>query len=581
MYRLLFFTLITQLSWASNPNEMLSDKELSKKFVSLIKENEIDKLITNTKDFQDCRNKNPYKPDATADQKEQQIKAAQECFVKKIENKPTKDLQKLSDNLGLESYQLVKSKNVKDITNYLAQRMYKALTGISEEDQKNKSKLANMKFENKILVDQEHYFKLYSYQLTKNALLEVSRFCFQNLTNVTGPVSHPTTSFADHWKTYFDNPKATIDVSDQGNHKWVDDFSDATEPSAAYNKIFAGMGAIDPIKLGQFWHFCTNSMKTMCDKFNADSQDTAGSLRPGANSCLTINRLRNIRNAIAATEKTQEYMDENMKGGSALALDNGAKAKFFEAKDDNSYDNLTNIGSVDLLEKPDQSYLDLIAQCRDKPETAECDKFIAEGGTSSAELIHKIDQEMMIKQEVEIARILKIKEDSKIPFKEYLEQNGYFELAQLEDPNENDIKKFLAKNFQAQREAVTNKLRATVGSRQVVSDAPTEDKNKAIKASASEAQNERARLSQVILFNNIITSNLSLFNSQGETLGKNVGAWKKESEALAKSNINQSLYQNIQGVIDTSGAGSKNHSITGTDFIDQIIGKAAPEAKTK
>jgi hypothetical protein len=568
----LFFILFAPLSWANNPNEMLSDKELSKKFVSLIKENEIDKLIKNTKDFKECRDKNTYKPDATPDQKEQQIKAAQECFVKKIENKPTKDIQKLSEQLGLESYQLVKSKNVKDITSYLGDRMYKALTGISENDKRTEAQLANLQFKDRQIVDQVEFFRLYSYQLTKNAMLEISRYCFQNFQNTTKTNEGKPSdlNFADHWKDYF-NKNPNLSFSDSGNHQWANLSAADADPSASYQKIFSSFGNIDPKKLGDFWNFCTKSMKELCDKYNTDTGKSHG-----ANSCLTINRLRNIRNAIADTETIQNQMNEEGRKGVAI----GVAAKYFKAEGKNSYDNLTNIASSDLLNgKVDQKLSTLVTDCQDKPEHPDCDNFIAQGGTSNDELIHKIDQEMRFKQEAEIARLIQIKKDNEASFQEYLEKNGYFDLAQKKDISEDDIKKFLAREFDAKRVAVTDQLRKKVGSRQVADDAKKEDKAAKIVASAKETQEERARLAQVILFNNIITSNLDLFDSKMNPIGKNTGAWKKESESLAKSNINQSLFQNIQSAIDTSGSGTDNKSISGTEFLDLILGKTPTEKK--
>lgn len=566
----LFLILFAPMSWATNPNEMLSDKELSKKFVSLIKENEIDKLIKNTKDFDDCRRNNPYKPDATADQKEQQIKAAQECFVGKIKDKPTKDIQKLSEQLGLESYQLVKSKNVKDITNYLGDRMYKALTGISENDKRTEAQLANLQFKDRQIVDQVEFFRLYSYQLTKNAMLEISRYCFQNLQNTTRK-DITTNNFADHWKDFFNgNPDTT--VSDTGNHNWGDLSGTDADPSAAYQKIFNSFGKVDPEQLGKFWDFCLINMKAMCNKYEAGKGQSHG-----ANSCLTLNRLRNIRNAIADTETIQKQMDEEGSKGVAI----GVSAKHFKAEGKNSYDNLTNIASSDLLNgKVDQKLSTLATDCQDNPAHPDCDNFIAQGGTSSDEMIHKIDQEMRFKQEAEIARILKLKKDMKDSFKEYLEKNGYFDLAQKEKLEESDIREFLAREFDAKRVAVTDQLRKKVGSRQVADDAKEEDKAAKIVASAKETQEERARLAQVILFNNIITSNLNLFDIKNNPIGKNTGAWKKESESLAKSNINQSLFQNIQSAIDTSGSDTDNKSVTGTEFLDSIIGKTTTETKS-
>ena len=49
-------------------------------------------------------------------------------------------LKKLADDLRLENYGLIKSKNVKDITDYLSKKMHKSLTG-EDPDEKDPNKI--------------------------------------------------------------------------------------------------------------------------------------------------------------------------------------------------------------------------------------------------------------------------------------------------------------------------------------------------------------------------------------------------------------------------------------------------------
>lgn len=96
--------------------EILTDKELSNKFVSVLKDVEVENLLEGSTEFNECRKKNEFDPKASATERENKAKSAEECFKEKLSRKNTKDLQKLSNNLGLQSYGLVQSNNVKAVS---------------------------------------------------------------------------------------------------------------------------------------------------------------------------------------------------------------------------------------------------------------------------------------------------------------------------------------------------------------------------------------------------------------------------------------------------------------------------------
>src|SRR5690606_369790 len=106
-------------------------------------------------------------------------KAAVDCFREKLKDKDPKEIQKLAQNLQLESYGLVQGKNVQSIQEYLSNRMYEKLTGVNLEEKDLQKRIESMSFKNRKMVDQKVFFDLYRTQLGKNALYEISRFCFE------------------------------------------------------------------------------------------------------------------------------------------------------------------------------------------------------------------------------------------------------------------------------------------------------------------------------------------------------------------------------------------------------------------
>jgi hypothetical protein len=88
-----------------------------------------------------------------------------------------------------------------------------------------------------------------------------------------------------------------------------------------------------------------------------------------------------------------------------------------------------------------------------------------------------------------------------------------------------------------------------------------------------ETKEERARLAQVVLFNNIITGHLELKKEDGSTVGRNVNVWKKEEKGLESSQVNSNLFQNIKSSNADAKGLSRDDKISGFQIIDSLLGK--------
>jgi hypothetical protein len=567
------------------PNEVTN-----KKVVARIKDAQVEDLLKKTNEFDACRKK--YKiDDKDTSKKTGALNDAVTCFRNELKktNKSEEQLKKLADDLKLEHYGLIPSKNVKDITNYLSNKMYQAMTGVDPEEKDMAKKIEDLKFKNRKMIDQKVFIDLYMTQLGKSAMFEISRFCFENfrLKNSTAD------NFHSHWNqsSAFTNAPAISlsQLSDQGQPEFSLNLVDPKDTKAAFDGIIKSIAGttsqVDGKEMENFFNFCSSQIRHLCGQYQ-DSVKNNSSDNNGAQACLTSARLQEIRKAMTDSEKVAKQFNEM--SGSSAAIILAEPVKFYDrglSNEENSIDNLTNVSSADLLKGGvngnGEDFDKLSKQCKGNL-SAECEKYLNSDADTFRKIHHQNELEMNLKKEVELARINKFSDES---LKEYLKESGYLELlARVENNNCNKdcVEKEVEKIFTAKIKAITDTLEDKVGKRQL-SDDDLKDKSKVetnVQDSIQEAKEERARLAQVVMFNNIITSNLPLYEKKGDKeveVGRNVNAWKVEERGLNKENIKSDLFQNLQNTAKTSSS-AKQNSVVGLGMLDNILG--APKKKT-
>lgn len=573
-------------------NEIVDPAD-GKNIAAQIKDVQMEEMLKETGAFKECRdlNKDPKNPN---------IQATQECFQKKLAgNTNSKQLEDWSNSLNLQGYGLVKSKNIRDIQKYLNDKLYKALTGVDPEEEARKNMLVS--FKDKKHIDQKVFIEMYKNQLGKNALYEVSRFCFEDLRHKSG--SAQAGNFFDYWNPFVISDKIPLsldDVTDDGKPKFGTDL-DPTKKDEVYQKIFTSIQGsetnnIEKFPLSNFFTGCGRIMLELCNDFqtkaSAISTTDLKTKTKGSTACLTKDRIQKYRSALAAADKLVKYFDEKMVSDpKTLALAaramSGQPIKLYGqgGNGEESIDDLTNSTSRDFLLGGASKSGDQDADnCLKSSDIAACDKFITDD-ESFEKATNNINTEMTLKREIEVARVKAMKDKD---LKQYLEDNGYLDI--LNDPKFNDltpdqIAKMIGEAYDAKRVALIQGLNAKMGSRQASKSADKNTKVAAAQTAITETKEERARLAQVVLFNNIITSHLELQkrNSDGtlETAGRNVNAWKKEEQALGKENIDSSLFSNLkQGADGVKGIGNDNQ-IDGFEILDTFLGKPEDAKKTK
>ena len=575
MKKLIFPLIFCSLTTFAQ-DEILTDAELSKKMISVVKEVQVEETLSQSKEFKDCRDKNKF--DAKSGNNQASVEAAVKCFEDKLSNqRDLKALEKLSDALGLQSYGLVQSNNKKEISKFLSNKMYKALTGVDPNEQDLKKLMEQMKFKNKKQIDQKVFVQLYSTQLVKNALFEISRYCFENFRLASKGQNEE--SFVDYWKGELENlndTPNTMKYTDVGSKGFGS--VDTSSKESIYKDLLAGLGVNDPnnVKLlSNFFTSCSAKIVPLCDDYKpVEGQKESR----GANSCLTKAKLQNAKKAIASAKKLSEDFDSM--NVSQMEIQLGAYKKYEYGKGDGekSVDDLTNYSSADLLDAKVVD-TDKAEKCRNGGGT-ECDDLIVIDD-SKDKIAHNMDMDYRLKAEVEKARVRELKAKSEQDLKTYLSDNGYFDILKEYENGDGkfDVEDAIAREFEKKRVAAIESFKSKVGSRQMSESEASvgNTKERAIKQNAQEVVEERARLAQVVMFNNIITGSLELSKEKAdgsrETVGQNVSVLLNETNALKNSQIDQNLFQNLSKSVEGKTGNTENSSFADITFLDKILGK--------
>lgn len=551
MLTLLVFISGNLLATEGEMGSFNSTHDFKNEIVSSIQEVQISDTLQKSIEFKECRDKYPFTSGQAADNSK--IQAAIDCFNKKIEGRSTDDLKKLSSALGLQKFGLVSSKSQKSLTEYLSNNLYKSLTGVDPTTKNLETMVEQMKFGKMKMVDQKVFIDLYKTQIIKNSLYEVSRFCFENL-RINDP-TRSQNSFIEHWGNDLLKLNDSKDISDPPvtdiGSKGFGNFPDTANTDAIYKTMLEGMGADQPNKVKALEHFfmsCGAKIVPLCNVFRekvksgGDTED-----KTGANACLTEAKLQASRKAIADIGMIQkEFGGEDFSTKMLIAIKN-----YNPTNDTPNMDELTNYSSADILtggQTENKKQQELQDDCIKNPNKSECEDFMRVGDTAE-KAQHNLDLEMRFKKEVELKRISKLK-DKEEDLKTYLQDNGYLDLLKkIENKEKVDIEKEIAAIYDAKRIATLDEMKEKIGSRQISEDDAKDAtmKTNNIKVNAQQSKEERVRMAQVVLFNNIITGSLTLSKKgTGERLGANVNVIKKELAGLEKSKIDPKLFENIK-----------------------------------
>lgn len=608
----LIFTLIfsLQVFAAGDPGEMtrLTDNEISQKLVSVAQDVENQKILANTQELQPCRDafQRDYDPKAGANATA--VSALERCLSGKIS---PSDAERISNGLNLETYKLTTSKTVKDVTEYLTKNMYRQLTGV-DLDQDRKERIRQQMFKNKKQIDQKMFFDLYKNQIAKNALYEVSRFCFEDFRSNDPSVAQKN-NFLEHWDNLsaFDTSSSSSSLVGNVNDKSSPAFEPATgqgapatpaDPKDSYaqiaTNIFGASGVPNDQKLtqrlGNFFLFCGGQINKLCEGYETKCKRQNGGLAnctgmdSGAKACIAKNRLIAYRNAMSASGKIMEEFDKNDGQDYTVLLSANAIVKRYQpgSNGDKSLNELTNNASANFFEATKNESTEQAENCirSNGGNGNDCDAFSI-NSDAEEKIVMNTEIAYSAKREAELARIRELKTKGAQALEEYLDKN-YPDLKEFKD-NESILLEKITRRWDAKRLAIIQQFKDKIGDRQVtaneIKDNSSTDPNfktTIAKKNAADSINEKTRLAQVVMFNNIISSSLNLQDKDKNFLGRNVQALNNELDTARQRGIDAPLFQNLQSLVGDAGSGgsgggqssSRDQSVESIEFLNDFIG---------
>ena len=599
---------------ANSKPEILNEKQLSSKFVSAIQGTNLEDTVYNSGEFKTCADKAKFDPSKKRDDQfmeKAEADALTKCFKEVVSKKNPDEIQKLSSSLNLQGYQLVRSNSVQDITSTLTNKLYKKLTGIDLDDSKAnlQKRIDSLKFSNpdRKLVDQKDFMEMYRIELGKSALYEISRFCFTNLRRESA--NAPTDSFANHWvfSNYTNPAEALRGITAINGGKDVSQITDvsstgfgtlsgSTSEKEIYGKIkdsiYAG-GQVSDATTAGFFETCMGLINPLCSEYRKEvsgaPEASSSTVRKGSNACLTQQRLIAIRTAMTQTSAVIDDV-QTLATGKGIKL--SKEMSLYNPTDaQTGYNAVTTLSSKDFLDEKNKINQDLVTKCDPQtgdPSTEECKQFLIQDD-SYKKAIHDTEVSLRLKGELEAENLLKLKNSGNL--ETYLEKSGYFDLLteyrkMKEGGNAVDDDVFrnaVTKYFDAQRKAALENIQASVGKRQVEKESSAQDVSDSIKLNVQASQEERARLAQVVLFTNIVTSSLSLQkkgqDGKLQELGKNTTGIKAEISSI--NGVDPTLFTGLNSSNASAGEGANNgqNYLKDIQFLDEVLGKTAEPAK--
>ncbi len=616
MKTLIFALIFTSIAHAAGPAaqpELISDSEIGNKVISAARDIENERILEGIPDFQNCKQRFQFqKEETTADLRQRSAQSATKCFQDALVGKNSSaEISQIADKLNLQTYKLIPSKSVQEITKYLSNKMYKSLTGIDYEETDAKKRIESLKFnKNKKIVDQKQFIILYKNQVAKNILTEVTRFCLEDFRLVGGTTpaaGAPPVSFNDHWQSYLDGTSpfqsATTSpgVTDTGIPKFEGGAPSQSrdDKDTAYRNIiratFPGkIPASD--KLSEYFFYCGQQINALCTAFEGR---TAGTTTPtdlsGSKACLAKSRLVSFKKALSGADLI--IADFNANGGRTayqLLDDPSAIIKAYgsgQDRSEKSLNEITNNASIDFFTATENEDTQKADNCI-KGGAAACDDFIIVDD-SREKIQYNVEIEYSAKREAELARVKALKREGGLPLVTYLKENGYLAAAEAIEKNTQpapNLEALVAQAWDAKKIALQEEIHVRLGKRQITekeseqTSGTTTVKEANAKQNATETLNERARLARVIFFNNIISSNLNLVDGSNNNrrLGQNTQALRGELTGL-EGQVNASVFQNLQESLPAGQAGTEQNpvatgreDISNVSFLDQFLGGPAP-----
>jgi hypothetical protein len=421
-------------------------------------------------------------------------------------------------------------------------------------------------------------------------------------------------NFIDHWtKTGFASPgkylESLITRDAKGNVLNISSFlNDSGSPTfgASINekdktKLYTSIKDslkssnspdLDPNAFKGFFENCMLTIAKLCEDYKKNSSPSGviqgsslTSSARGGNACITQARLQNIRRGMANTTLVINQFKDDLSGGTAIQQDGNQVFKKYNSGDaTDGLNAISTITSNDILEGSKNENNELAADCASgKSSGDDCKGFLI-NDDSFKQALHDTDVNLRLKTELEVKNLSQLLGSQGLD--DYLDKMGYFELKKIAHQPGMDAKQFsdaVRSMFDARRLAALQAIHDKMANRQVDKTTTGTDGPKAedaITKSAEEEASERGRLAQVVLFTNIVTSQLELKRKESDgstkSLGANDFALTQEKNGLDSNFFANNRVNASTSGKDTNAADTSSNFLQDISFLDQVIGKETP-----
>lgn len=183
----MIFLLLTFFAWAEVEEAEISLNQLipeaSRRHISTVVESRITRQFVEVPQIAECAEQHRVTiedvqdPNRRAEVKRKQ-EGASRCVRDRLADVSDEDLERMSTELGLKQHGLIKGTGSRAITDYFTSRFQSAFF-VPNPDRPGKFI--------PLILDQKMFFDLYESQLGKSVLLEISNFCYNQLTLRNNP----------------------------------------------------------------------------------------------------------------------------------------------------------------------------------------------------------------------------------------------------------------------------------------------------------------------------------------------------------------------------------------------------------
>jgi hypothetical protein len=606
----MLITLLTLLISPAFAQTDIDVEALSQRFVSTVVESRITRQFAEVPQIADCLQDDTNvvseddlktgDKDAVRNKIRTAQKNASDCIKKKLENVQGEELEKVSKELGLKEYGLVKGQGTKAIVDYFSKRFEKVF--FTTKNGKT----------DRMIVDQTLFFDIYESQIGKSVLLEISNYCMNQLdltqsTNRAGfynalQATPPDISkFTD---TFEKNRPATNSVDPSPDAIYDEFLTDVVgqapgstlDPTSTKNRlesVYKNCTQIIP-------NLCKVYQECLCD-FNKQVETAKGKAPPscnglpsgtdyqtqcvsgtttsitagstqiveptrGRNSCHVEARLRAHRTNLNLVNEQQTLLRNEYGGGAQLNAATSGNDVYQGG--DQSIDDLTSLSSKDIDE------IQMGDEKSEECKLDDCSQFSFDASESS-----KFANTAAAYSAVTAIELKKLKDSQNDDEKliGFLKSKGYNDLAD-EVSNKSRgtdlIVQDALQRFESHREATFGEMAKAFERKQLVGDEQT--RTQKIDDIKSDLKNRSNDFKQLVLFNNVVMSflNIQRRKSDGslEDAGTNVKSLQRETSS------NSVLGNSLGSLSSGSGQiGNNEAPIVDQEFINSVLGEPTLE----